>query len=118
MSDEYNGWTNRETWALNLWLGNDQGLYLATQEVADNAYEDCGNWYAKRGWDFERDDAQFRVGEEIVKWVGEFLWETMETMDVTEYQEMRYDVGSLWRVDEQELGEAWIAEDDCEVGST
>ena len=24
----YNGWKNRETWALALWFGNDQGRYV------------------------------------------------------------------------------------------
>ena len=32
----YNGWMNRQTWAINLHLSNDYGLYLQTLElVAD-----------------------------------------------------------------------------------
>lgn len=34
MADEtYQGWKNRETWIVNLWLNNDQGLYT---HVMDN----------------------------------------------------------------------------------
>jgi len=33
MCSEYNGWENYETWAVNLWLSNDQALYLTTREL-------------------------------------------------------------------------------------
>lgn len=31
---EYNGWTNYETWAVNLWIGNEEGSYNYWQEAA------------------------------------------------------------------------------------
>lgn len=38
MSNEgYNGWKNYETWCVNLWLGNDQGLYEMTLERTEEA---------------------------------------------------------------------------------
>jgi hypothetical protein len=33
----YNGWTNYETWLVNLWLDNDQGTQEAIREMA----QDC-----------------------------------------------------------------------------
>ena len=41
VTTEYNGWTNRETWLVNLWLSNDMGSYEFLQEICR---KDCEVW--------------------------------------------------------------------------
>ena len=36
---EYNGWTNYETWCVNLWITNDQGSQDYWNESAESALE-------------------------------------------------------------------------------
>jgi hypothetical protein len=37
----YNGWRNYETWAVNLWLSNEQGSYEYWRDLAREAWQDA-----------------------------------------------------------------------------
>lgn len=41
VTTEYNGWSNRETWLVNLWLSNDMGSYEFLQSICKNH---CETW--------------------------------------------------------------------------
>ena len=40
MDGKYNGWTNYETWCVNLWLTNDQGSYECALDMARESWEE------------------------------------------------------------------------------
>lgn len=45
MSDvAHEGWSNRETWAINLWLANDASLHAAACGVVRGAMVGSGAW--------------------------------------------------------------------------
>jgi len=94
MFEEYNGWTNRETWAFNLHWQNDEGLHgmiidFATRYVLRN--EDTSN---------------FGLGEAVIEYVQERwqdLWADSQETDMD--RNWQQDVGSVWRVDAVETGD-------------
>lgn len=38
----YNGWTNYETWAVKLWMDNEEPSYWYWKEAAQEAYDETG----------------------------------------------------------------------------
>ena len=38
MSEKYNGWANYPTWAVHLWLTNEEGLYDESRELVQREY--------------------------------------------------------------------------------
>lgn len=42
-NDKYNGWTNRATWLVQLWLDNEQGTQVALYDIARSNRESLAN---------------------------------------------------------------------------
>lgn len=63
--DTYNGWTNRETWALALHVDNEEWLYTESREAVRRGMRE--NWH--NVWsDGEPRDLTQPVAEEIKDW--------------------------------------------------
>ena len=112
--EAFNGWTNRETWAVALHINNDQGWqesvhealreYLTTDEATDT--------------DRTPEGLAISAGDII----RESVEETLTPEDSDDYFGRRItdgqwgalqDIGSLWRVSWTELGAAFL--EDVEV---
>ena len=99
--DEYQGWTNRETWAVNLWLSNDEGLYTQTREIVKAGIETCREECLKLG---------ILVSEFMeLRHAGEALSGYVQDL-VEDNSEMARAFGSLWRVNWDEVAQAFAPE--------
>lgn len=75
-NEKYNGWANRETWAVALYIGDDEGLS-----------ETC------RGLDAYHLKANFE----------DLAADVVDGEASRDLRMMMLDIGSLWRVDWQEV---------------
>lgn len=104
--EPYNGWDNRETWALQLVLSNDEGLYNMTRErvaevLADIDPDEHGD--ADQLATYRTNKAGQAVRD---------LWEDdLMDPDIWGHKAVLAlvdEVGSYWRVDWYAIGEAWL----------
>lgn len=106
MTEEtYNGWTNRETWALNLWLTNDRGLYEATRERVRDAVEayEPGEYGPPTAPDYY-------VGEAVRAFWDEITDPEEDLLPAKDIVSMLRDVGSEYRVNWDEIGAYWLSD--------
>ena len=104
--ERYNGWANRETWAVALHINNDQGWRESVLDALREADPREG-----------RNDVRLSA---VVK-AGEIVKDNVETLLSPGSYEFEfgqaqppelvfalYDIGSLWRVDWTEIGAAFL----------
>lgn len=97
-TQEYNGWTNRETWATALHIDNDQAL----QEIARDYALECLDHHAEEeGW-----EAMNCLSQTLESWITNDLL-TLENISGNQgLWLMLTDIGSLYRVNWRELAES------------
>ena len=98
MIEQYNGWTNRETWATKLHLDNDQSL---------NEYA----WEYARQWEEAREEKMvWELGETLKNWVEDDLLTLENVAGNRDLWLMLTDIGSLYRVNWQEIAQTYAEE--------
>jgi len=91
METEYNGWTNRETWAVALHINNDQGLLNPINEVA-KLHKNLND-----------------LADEVEAFINEVL--TFDNISTNRNAFlMMQDIGSLYRVNWREIAESFISD--------
>ena len=110
-SDNYNGWTNRETWAVALHINNDQGWQESVLEalrgrITDSPDPDSDDALPYDASIIIRESVERVTGLERIAWLSRDL----ETDRLDAVLSIREDIGSLWRVNWQELGAAFLSD--------
>jgi hypothetical protein len=110
--ETYNGWPNRETWAVALYINNDQGWQESVHRAIHWAHK-CHDESTSQG-----QFPPYRAGEIIRDNVESVLNPYDEdgvnvTNDVERallLLQIQADIGSLWRVDWTELGRVFLSD--------
>jgi hypothetical protein len=121
--ENYNGWSNRETWAFWLHVTNDQGWYEMVREFVASEAERFACYARGTNPDVTQSDRQ--LGEAVVEYVTDTLTEMEESHlppernywggetesrrireAVSQLRMMRDEIGSWWRIDHAEIGAA------------
>ena len=112
MRDEtYNGWSNRETWAWNLLVSNDQYLEEHFVEVCVEARRALPRVVPSTPGRCTMADlnvTKYKVGD----WLQDAFDELIDDFQDNDQHEselvLRREIGSLWRINWSEIGEHYM----------
>jgi hypothetical protein len=98
---EYQGWSNRETWATALHIGNDSSLYEIARDYARQEIE---------GHDIGEEINAYHLGETLKNWIEDDLLTLENISGNRDLWLMLTDIGSLYRVNWREIAEGYLSE--------
>jgi len=100
MCEQYNGWSNRETWAAKLWLDNEFYLYVTVQDLINEAIAS------------KEEDQDFActacLADNLESLFDDISGDFAEL--TTHVFNMLKDIGSLYRVKWYEIANAYLEE--------
>ena len=83
MCSEYNGWTNYETWNMNLWLTNDSSFYEIAEDAIQVIVSDDYTDTEDKPIAIEKDDLVCKTAE----WLKEHAYDVyLDGFDSTDYR--------------------------------
>ena len=112
MSEDYNGWENRETWAVMLHLDNDRGLYEDYNELYNQIMELSSDQQNISDHLTKDQYIVFELEDQLREWINDIIspsyWRQC-SIDMPRWAElMNDDVGSVWRVNWREIADRII----------
>lgn len=109
--DEYQGWPNRETWAMVLYIDNDQGLQEQTFERIRETIRNINNDENIKNKIWTRNEAiKFRTEEHLKDWMEELRLEALEHPGEPQKEVLKMfdDIGSFWRIEWTDVAEHYL----------
>lgn len=98
--NEYNGWKNYPTWAVNMWLSNDEGLYETVREMVAEMTAETES--TSKYWTLE-ESHKYNVADMLKDWVCNDLAPDLGATFAADL--LGYALGE---VDWNEISAAWL----------
>ncbi len=94
-AEKYHGWTNYETWAVSLWIDNEESSYRYWRQEAKRHQEDCG----------DQVDVVCRLAAQLKQEISD----SAPTDEPTVYSDLL--TAALSEVNWAEIAESWLSEE-------